>query len=637
MKKKLLFIFLVFLSMLISCKKTPTPDPSDNTLPSYLVPSWSLEKSVIGVGEKTHIILNNYDNLNDLLINVSDESLIEVEGMEITALKEGHVTITLTHKIDKNIYSKCDLDIITRPKITVEENLMVGGLYDISVFPGSLDDYEISFSSSNAKIFEGYLLCEEEGDVNLTVTSIENNIITNTISLKINPFKSAMEKPILNMTKNYIEVGSTLLIRFKNYNLIRDFDIITKMQDENGSNILSIDSSNRVVGITPTKQKIYVRHKLDHSLTASFDLSITGILPKLFISSQVMHIGDISYITISNLFETLESDVADYVWKVSDESIIKYDNGVITAVSAGSALIEVTSKYDELVKSTMRISVVDATMSSRSLILKVDGEYNGTVSPGTIYKLRLFDETGDEITNLDDYQFSSSNSEFIRYIGGGKISLVNPGYASISAYKTNNPQERATFSFRIEGTSDVDYIDNLLTIALGEKGYVERYNEETGEYVNDTKFNHWYNMEGPWCAMFVSWCWYFSGLSNDLLVKYCSCSEGKRWSEEKGIFKYKEAYHPKSGDIIFFLSAGSSHTGIVVYADDSYVYTIEGNASNRVDCWRWSLKDARITGYATPNYPSYSKPRKDYSWIVDAIYADGKYWWNNVPEKQITV
>ena len=47
-----------------------------------------------------------------------------------------------------------------------------------------------------------------------------------------------------------------------------------------------------------------------------------------------------------------------------------------------------------------------------------------------------------------------------------------------------------------------------------------RYELKNGNYVNDTKYNHWYNYDGAWCAMFVSWCWYHAGLSNDLLVKY---------------------------------------------------------------------------------------------------------------------
>ena len=133
--------------------------------------------------------------------------------------------------------------------------------------------------------------------------------------------------------------------------------------------------------------------------------------------------------------------------------------------------------------------------------------------------------------------------------------------------------------------------------------------------------------------MFVSWCWYYCGLSNDIFERYCSCSAGKAWCEEKGIFKYKENYHPKTGDIVYFLSAGMGHTGIALYADEDYLYTIEGNSSNKVGIWRWSLNDARITGYGVPEYPDYDGVRKDYSWVKEQK-EDGSYWWSPVAEKQ---
>ena len=37
--------------------------------------------------------------------------------------------------------------------------------------------------------------------------------------------------------------------------------------------------------------------------------------------------------------------------------------------------------------------------------------------------------------------------------------------------------------------------------------------------------------------------------------------------------QYAEDYKPVTGDIIFFLSSGMSHTGIAIYADDKYLYT----------------------------------------------------------------
>ena len=126
--------------------------------------------------------------------------------------------------------------------------------------------------------------------------------------------------------------------------------------------------------------------------------------------------------------------------------------------------------------------------------------------------------------------------------------------------------------------------------------------------------------------MFVSWNWYHAGLSNDLLVKYMSCSAGMTWCIEQGIFHYKEDYTPKSGDIVFFMSAGMSHTGIVVYCDGDYIYTVEGNRSNCVDVWRITCNNATITGYASPHYPEYDGTPADFSWITGKD-ENGEYYW----------
>ena len=75
------------------------------------------------------------------------------------------------------------------------------------------------------------------------------------------------------------------------------------------------------------------------------------------------------------------------------------------------------------------------------------------------------------------------------------------------------------------------------------------------------------------------------------------------------------------------------HTGICAYVEGDYMYTIEGNSSDKVGIWRWSLKDARITGYASPEYPEYNGTVKDFSFLAGKDES-GKYYWTNVSEKQ---
>lgn len=182
---------------------------------------------------------------------------------------------------------------------------------------------------------------------------------------------------------------------------------------------------------------------------------------------------------------------------------------------------------------------------------------------------------------------------------------------------------------------EVDYRGKLVNLAYSQVGIYEG-KDAKGNYNNIQKYGAWYGNNGqPWCAMFVSWNWHHAGLSHDLLLKYQGCYTGKEWCEKKGIFKYKKNYTPITGDIVFFLSNGASHTGIVAYCDGTYIYTIEGNRSNKVGIWRIKLNNKTITGYAVPNYPA-SSTLEDFSWIKEK-QQNGKYLWTHVTSGDSTI
>ena len=65
------------------------------------------------------------------------------------------------------------------------------------------------------------------------------------------------------------------------------------------------------------------------------------------------------------------------------------------------------------------------------------------------------------------------------------------------------------------------------------------------------------------------------------------------------------------------------------------MYTIEGNASNRVGVWRWALNNARIIGYASPEYPKFNGTVKDFSFLAGKD-ASGNYYWTNASGNQST-
>ena len=124
---------------------------------------------------------------------------------------------------------------------------------------------------------------------------------------------------------------------------------------------------------------------------------------------------------------------------------------------------------------------------------------------------------------------------------------------------------------------------------------------------NDNIFGDWYGLPNePWCAMFVSYCMNKAGVLPNVVKKFASCSIGWNWFKSKGQTRNR-GYIPQKGDIIFFdwnpeKGDGIDHVGIVNNVNGEYIYTLEGNHDDQVNIYKYHINDARIYGYAVPDY-----------------------------------
>lgn len=187
--------------------------------------------------------------------------------------------------------------------------------------------------------------------------------------------------------------------------------------------------------------------------------------------------------------------------------------------------------------------------------------------------------------------------------------------------------------------------EKLILTAMKYVGYLEKKSNyrlesftENAGYNNYTQFAVTYKMltnenyQGqPWCAMFVSSVFaecFGEKIGKKLLNGYFAyCPTGVNNFKKAGRFS-KE--NPKSGDIIFFKdSSGTAcHVGIVYKADNTYVYTIEGNTSSKsgvvanggaVEKKKYLKSYNKILGYGKPDYESEDKEmeeKKIYNWTT---------------------
>ena len=141
----------------------------------------------------------------------------------------------------------------------------------------------------------------------------------------------------------------------------------------------------------------------------------------------------------------------------------------------------------------------------------------------------------------------------------------------------------------------------LVEVAIREIGYKEGAD-------GSTKYGTWCGIgNSNWCHAFVSWCANECGfIGEGILPKTGSCEDGRQWFIKRNEYQERGPYEPAPGDIVYFRHGNetvSHHVGIVEYAENGILHTIEGNSGGVVKRREYPLSATRIMGYGLPNYP----------------------------------
>ena len=103
----------------------------------------------------------------------------------------------------------------------------------------------------------------------------------------------------------------------------------------------------------------------------------------------------------------------------------------------------------------------------------------------------------------------------------------------------------------------------------------------------------------PWCAAFVSACLKQAGVSG---LRSNAVSGLMTQAKSQGLFRDKNSYTPKPGDIFIEKSGGASHTGFVLSVNSDGTYkTLEGNSSNSVKSNIKRISSNKLTGFIQMN------------------------------------
>lgn len=539
------------------------------------------------LGNLIEFILPEGYNREDFEWRVSDDSKLELDEDYLGYLCGlGNVTVSI-YKENK-CFGEFTFEIINQvPSLKVNKDFVLIG-EEFSVELSNYDDINLfdieSSDESIVKYENGKFIAKNEGECIITYRLKDDSRIFSSVEMIVYD-----NTPIIKVYDTELVIGKSMRIYVENYENESDYKIEvsnTELADLDGMKLIAKKSGIVTIKVSLTS---------DPNIYTTFDIKIANVLPEVYVLAPNIVVGGKTYLSIKNLDLLITNDF-EFINKTPD--IASIEGNVITGLKEGVAEFEVRSKSVEELKGST--SLVVSTLTSSKL---PDGEVGAGPLLLTLEGNKETYMAGEKIRvdilgalDLEKYKLVASDSSLINTLEDGHIITKAEGRATVTAINKENNEIKGQVNIIIEGKADVDYIERLIATAESQLGY-----KETADGL--TKYGIWYGIpDGAWCAMFVTWCAHNSGISTDIIPFYCGCTAGMKWFVDRNQFGYKETYIPKRGDIIFFLSDGAGHTGIVTGCSGNTVYTIEGNTSNMCARRSYNLNHSTITGYGIPEY-----------------------------------
>lgn len=300
--------------------------------------------------------------------------------------------------------------------------------------------------------------------------------------------------------------------------------------------------------------------------------------------------------TITKVASTLDS------WKVfgtGNAILYSYDAQTRTIYVGGVEDDEGTSADETVAGKPIMEGVIssDITLAKQLLTVSVETE-DGTYS-SSVYCRMYVDQTED-----------SSDKEV--------ENIFKPGTGSgIGTPEQSDDKPYIKFLKKLASQYSLD----TGSVTIRNPGLILKNSESTGKYYSEWYIgsyaaNPGWNANTPWCACFISWGLRYAEPGEEPLVSFGenypkgfanvdSFMNYLKSNKQGHAWKSPEVYNePKAGDLIFFDWKVNSirdpeHVGAVIQVDQEggWIYTIEGNSSNRVAVRKYKLTDPRIIGY----------------------------------------
>ena len=389
---------------------------SDETVTLNVGESYSLNADVLPI---------NASGDHTVTWSVSDESVVSLEDGQITALKAGTATVTVTTSND--LTDECTITVhnpligFSIPEASLDLPLNETYTLEYELLPlDTDDDTTVTFVSSDPSIVS----VDENGTV--TANAIGTTVITASLS---NGMTAQCEvRVIIPITGIMLSDESVDLIVSGTHTLSATILPADTTEDESvvyessDTAVATVDASGNIEAIGAGTCEITVTAVSGISAVCTVNVSnpITAVI--LPVDHIDLNIND-QYSIDASVYPLDTTDDQTLIWTVSDDSVISLENGQITALNKGDSIITVTSSNGLTAQCTVTVHDSPAEIILTSEIIYMTVNETATLE----YQLLPEDAFDNKVIS-----FISSDSEIVSIDQSGNLTANSVGIATIT-------------------------------------------------------------------------------------------------------------------------------------------------------------------------------------------------------------
>lgn len=442
---------------------------------------------------------------NPEILSVSANGAVEAKAA-------GEATVTVT-AMDASAVKATVAITVQLPAVPVEsvaitgapESMEVGGTAELTaaVLPEDATNKAVTWASSSPEIISvdenGRIEAKAEGNADITVTSADNPVVTDTVTITVQPLVVPVESVAIINAPEIMKIGekATLSVTVLPENAtdkavawassnpeiisVINGEIEAKAPGTAGITATATDGSNKSATVQVTVS--------DYELE-SVEIGVNSG------ESTSLEVEDMLALTIAVKPEAL-ADKAEITWASDNPEVASIDNesGIVTAESAGTAKVKATAAYNgkSLVSNEITITVRAIPVET----VTIAGDAQRELMVGNIETLSVSilptNATNPAIT------WSSTDETVASVNNKGVISAKKEGTATITATAADGSGKSASVEVTVkERTYQVTVINGTIQGGKAQYKYGEKAVVIAEATTEDGDFVGWQNANGKY-------------------------------------------------------------------------------------------------------------------------------------------